>query len=293
MRRACCLTEGWPKFKLNEIMQSRHIIRRVSDFLEYFQTLLLQRSGPAMSRCLLFVELGARASRALRRGFAAEGFRIDSALGVRHAQAMAAMRRYDARILFSETVELLARYPLRSDIDVNADKTPLICVADLTEDDEVRLLNAGASLCVPPAIPFAEMLARLRALIDIAEGFPRHYRISDLGIDPVARRASRAGVPLSLRPREFDLLIYLAERAGRPVSGEELHHAFWPRRTFSGVRIAVQIHNLRCAIGKARQAPLLHTIRPDGYVLSGAPPRRQRNTPKADPRGRQAPCGVC
>ena len=238
-----------------------------------------------MSRCLLFVELGARAPRALRRGFAAEGFRIDTALGVRHAQAMAAMRRYDARILFSETPELLTRCLQHGAVDIDADKTPLICVADLTEGDEVHFLDAGASLCVSPMIPLAEMLARLRALIDIAEGFPRHYRIGDLGIDPVARRASRAGAPLSLRPREFDLLIYFAERAGKAVSGDELHHAFWPRRTFSGVRIAVQIHNLRCAIGKPRQAPLLHTMRPDGYVLSGTPPGRLRNPAQANPRG--------
>ncbi len=246
-----------------------------------------------MPRSLLFVELGARPARELRRGFAAEGFKIDTATGAHHAQNMAAMRRYDAKILFGDDPVVLRRCLERNVRDLAGERIPLIAVADLGEDAEVQLLEAGASQCISPEIPFAQMLAQLRALVDIAEGFPQHYRIHDLGIDPVARRASRGGMPLSLRPREFDLLIYLAERTGKAVSGEELHRVFWPRRPFSRTRIAVQVHNLRYAIGKVRQAPLLHTIRPEGYVLSAMPPRRPRVASYGEHAGGRIPCDVC
>ncbi|MBU6444018.1 MAG: response regulator transcription factor [Alphaproteobacteria bacterium] len=229
-----------------------------------------------MPRSLLFVELGAKPARELRRGFAAEGFKIDTATGAHHAKNMVAMRRYDAEVLFGDGFVMLQRCLERHGRDIANAGVPLIAVASLTEDEEVRLLDAGASLCVSPEVSFAEALSRLRALIEIAEGFPRHYRIRDLGIDPVARRASRGGVALNLRPREFDLLVYLAERTGETVSGAELHSAFWSSQPFSRTRVAVQVHNLRRAIGKTRQAPLLHTVRPDGYVLCATPPARLR-----------------
>jgi len=235
-----------------------------------------------MPRSLLFVELGSRPAREMRRGFPAEGFKVDTASGIAHAQSMAAMRDYSGAILFANSPDLLARCAHVLSRHVASDAAPVLCVADLSETDEIDVLEAGGSLCLPSAISFEALLSRVRALFEVAEGFPVHYRIHDLGIDPVARRASRAGTPLNLRPMEFDLLVYLAERAEKTVSWEELHRQFWPRREFSSARIAVQIHNLRHAIGMTRQAPLLHTVRSGGYLLSAQTPRRMH--PAAQPR---------
>lgn len=231
-----------------------------------------------MARSLLFVEFGSRPSREVRRGFPNEGFEVNSASGVAHAQRMMAMRNYSGCVLFAA-----AGRRLRSCVDAlarceNESTIPIVCVADLREDEEADVLDRGASLCLLSTTPFAQMLSQLRALFDVVEGFPPHYRICDLGIDPVTRRASRGGRPLALRPREFDLLLYLAERAERTVSSDELHREFWPRQRFSSCRIAVHIHNLRRAIGVARQAPLLHTVRGGGYTLSATYPARMSTT---------------
>lgn len=233
-----------------------------------------------MPRSLLFVELGARPTREVRRGFPEEGFKVDMAAGIVHAQNMAEMRDHNGAILFANSPDLLARCAYALSRRIASERAPILCVADLSETDEIDVLEAGASLCLPSAISFDALLSRVRALFEVAEGFPVHYRIHDLGIDPVARRASRAGTPLNLRPMEFDLLVYLAERAEETVSWEELHRRFWPRREFSSARIAVQIHNLRHAIGMTRQTPLLHTVRSGGYMLSARAPRRTHPVPQ-------------
>lgn len=227
-----------------------------------------------MARGLLLLELDAPVVRDLKRGLVAEGFRVDTAIGAAHAQDLAAMRRYDGKLLFGTDCLALESSIVRHCRDMAGAEIPLIAITNATEAEEVRLLSAGAACCLSPQTPFPELLSRLRALIDIAEGFPRHYRILDLGIDPVTRRASRAGVPLSIRPREFDLLIYFVERIGKPVSPEELHRVFWPDRSPSRSRIAVQIHNLRRAIGQPENPPLLHTLAGDGYMFSASPPTR-------------------
>jgi len=221
-----------------------------------------------MRRSLLFVELGTKTARELRRGFAAEGFKVDTASGAVHAQNMAAMRGYSGVILFANSSDLLTPCTRALARALTSGLIPLLGVANISEREQIEFFEGGGAYCLPAAAPFGEMLAQLRALFDVAEGFPVHYRISDLGIDPVARRASRAGRPLSLRPMEFDLLVYLAERSDQAVSWQELHCAFWSRRDFSSRRIAVQMHNLRRAIDVKRQASLLHTLRNDGYMLS-------------------------
>ncbi len=200
-----------------------------------------------------------------------QGFKVDTASGVEHAQNMAAMRGYSGILLFANSTDLLARCTRALARALTSGPIPLLGVADISEREQIEFFEAGGSYCLSAAVPFGEMLAQLRALFDVAEGFPVHYRISDLGIDPVARRASRAGRPLRLRPMEFDLLVYLAERSDRAVSWQELHHAFWSRRDFSSCRIAVQMHNLRRAIDAKRQASLLHTLRSGGYMLSARP----------------------
>ncbi len=230
-----------------------------------------------MPRSVLLVELGERPSRLMRRSFLDEGFKVDSAVGIEHAQNLAAMSRYDGVIAFPGAVLRLIGCVRALRDNLQHGPTPIVALADLTAADEILALDAGASLCLPAATPFAELLARLRALLQIAEGFPQHYRISDLGIDPIRRRASRGGIPLRLRPVDFDTLLFLAERADRLVTHDELHRRLWPSHDFSKNRIAVQMHKVRRAILDGRQAPLLHTVRDCGYLLSPRRPDRHIN----------------
>lgn len=235
-------------------------------FFDGFVTAML---GAAVPRSLLFVELGMRPTREVRRGFSHEGFKVDTASGLVHAQSLTAIRTYNGSLIFGTTLDRILRCVETLTQFEDGRTRPIVCMADLDEAEEIEILEAGGTLCLPAATSFTEALAHLRILFDVAEGFPVHYRIRDLGIDPIARRASLDGRPLALRPREFDLLVYLAEHAGRAVPVQEIHEAFWPKETFSSSRIAIHMHHLRRAIDARRMAPLLHTVR-GGYKLSAA-----------------------
>lgn len=224
------------------------------------------------SRALLLVGLDTPVA-TTRERFIAEGFEAHCAETPVDARAMLAMHPYDALLTFAT-----APTPVRHLLD--AIKLPrsssagvVLCVGTIGADDEVALLRAGAAACLPAQIAFDELLARTRALLRRANGYPRHHRIGDLGVDPVSRRASRSGVPLRLRPTEFDILLCLAEGHDELVLKDELLRRLWPRGNGSSNLLAVHMSNLRAAIDNDGASPLLHTVRNIGYVLSDAHPR--------------------
>lgn len=90
-------------------------------------------------------------------------------------------------------------------------------------------------------------------------------------------RVAQGRPSLNLRPAEFDVLLFLAGRADQLVTHDELHNWLWPTREFSKSRLAVQMHKVRRAIREQRQAPLVHTIRDRGYLLSPRRPNQRFN----------------
>jgi two-component system response regulator RegX3 len=99
-------------------------------------------------------------------------------------------------------------------------------------------------------------------------------KLAGLTLDPTLRRAERNGVPLPLRPLEFDLLLYLFAREGRAVPADDLCAVLWPGDAAPRSRLIVHMHNLREAL-RRNGPPLLHTVT-GGYVLSAVPPAGAR-----------------
>jgi two-component system OmpR family response regulator len=87
----------------------------------------------------------------------------------------------------------------------------LILSARHTVDDRVKGLQAGGDDYLTKPFAFAELLARLQALLRRSGGAsePTRLTVGDLTLDLLSRRVERAGTPLDLRPREFALLEYL------------------------------------------------------------------------------------
>lgn len=133
-------------------------------------------------------------------------------------------------------------------------------------------LEAGADDAVLERAHPVEIIARMRALLRGA----RHdglLTIGDLTIDRAARRAWRGGVALHLLPREYAVLLYLADHAGNTMSREALLQAVWDRPFDPGTNVVqVQMSRLRAKLDAAGP-PLLHTDRGRGYRL-GDPPWR-------------------
>ena len=229
-----------------------------------------------MARTLLLVSLENAEINEYRHGFAAEGFSVACAYQADHAEAMAVMHSYNAILIFSpsaEPIRLLVSHLSESDWF----HPVVMCITTVDTKDEINLLERGAVACRAWGISFAELLAQTRALLNRVQGYPRHYRVADLGIDPIARKASRQGIPLALRPVEFDLLLRLAETKGEVVSKESLIASLWPSGNGSPNHLAVHVRNLRTALGGQRQPRLIHTVRNLGYVLCQPHQTRSRN----------------
>lgn len=151
-----------------------------------------------------------------------------------------------------------------------ADGTPVVILSALDEiDQRVRGLRAGGDDYVTKPYAFDELLARVEAVVRRRDGLTgRFLRVGDVELDLSARTASRGGVEISLQPREFRLLEYLARRAGQTVTRTMLVEGVWgyPFEVDSKV-IDVQMSRLRAKIDRDFDEPLIHTVRGIGYCL--------------------------
>jgi two-component system OmpR family response regulator/two-component system response regulator QseB len=145
----------------------------------------------------------------------------------------------------------------------------LVLTARDAVPERIRGLDLGADDYVLKPVDLEELGARLRALVRRAHGQPQEsLRVQDLALDPAARQVSRAGEPVSLSVREFDLLQVLMLNAGRVLSREQLEQQLysWGREVESNA-VEVHIHHLRRKLG----ASAIQTVRGVGYLL----PREQ------------------
>jgi two-component system OmpR family response regulator len=150
----------------------------------------------------------------------------------------------------------------------------LILSARRSVDDRVRGLHIGGDDYLTKPFAFAELLARVQALLRrIPEaGEPTQLRVADLTIDLLSRTVTRQDRPIELRPREYALLEYLARHANQVVSKTMILSRIWnysfdPRTNV----VDVLVHRLREKIDEGFEPKLLHTRRGMGYVLGVAP----------------------
>ena len=150
--------------------------------------------------------------------------------------------------------------------------TPVLVLSALgTIDDRVEGLRAGGDDYLVKPFAFAELLARVEALLRRASGDNRHVgtlRVADLEINVLARRVTRAGQPIELTAKEFQLLEFLVRRSGQVVTRTMLLESVWnlhfdPQTNL----IDVHISRLRQAIDRDFGPPLLQTIRGSGYCI--------------------------
>jgi DNA-binding response OmpR family regulator len=155
-------------------------------------------------------------------------------------------------------------------------QTPvLILTAKDTIDDRVHGLDSGADDYLVKPFAFPELLARIRALL--RRGRPDQIlklQQDDLTMDLVTRKVVRAGQPLELTVKEFELLEYLLRHVGHVVSREMLASDVWrvtARATPLDNVIDVTVARVRRKIDDPFEKKLLHTVRGVGFVLRSEP----------------------
>jgi len=152
------------------------------------------------------------------------------------------------------------------------DRTPvLLLTARDAVEDRVLGLNSGADDYLVKPFAFAELLARLKALLRRSghEG-SNGKQVTDLIVDFPGRRVTRAKKEVELTPREFDLLAYLVRQHGQIVTREMLAREVWReenRATPLDNVIDVHMAHLRRKIDAGFASKLLHTVRGVGFVL--------------------------
>ncbi len=150
----------------------------------------------------------------------------------------------------------------------------LLLTARDSIEDRVMGLDAGADDYLVKPFAFSELLARVRALLRRGkQDGAVSLKVADLEIDMVTRRVTRAGLPLDLTGKEFDLLAYLLRHQGRVVSREMLARDVWKepaRQTPLDNVIDVHVARLRRKLDDPFEAKLLQTVRGVGFVLREA-----------------------
>jgi len=137
--------------------------------------------------------------------------------------------------------------------------------------DIVHGLDVGADDYVVKPVELKELAARLRALVRRSHGQTQGLlSAQDITLDPASRTVRKAGAPVALSTREFDLLHAMLLHAGRVLTREQLEQQLysWGQEVESNA-IEVHIHHLRRKLGNA----LIETLRGVGYMLSKDTPQ--------------------
>jgi DNA-binding response OmpR family regulator len=142
----------------------------------------------------------------------------------------------------------------------------LMLTAAATIEDRVDGLGRGADDYLPKPFAFAELVARIRALLRRAQpALPPVLASGNVLLDPGRRIALRAGEPLDLGPKEFGVLELLLAAEGRVVSAEELLERVWDEMAdpFSSA-VKVTVSRLRRKLG---DPPVIETVAHAGYRM--------------------------
>jgi DNA-binding response OmpR family regulator len=217
---------------------------------------------------ILIVEDDRKTAKALRKGLESES----------HNVAVAHTGEDAFFLVNSQSFELVVldiMLPGRGGIEILSAmrkrglKTPvLIVTAKDAIRDRVQGLDAGADDYLVKPFAFAELSARVRALL--RRESPVTLTLEDLEMDLVARTTRRAKQPLDLTPREFELLAYLLQHQGEIVSREMIARDVWKETwRYTPLDNVIDVHmvRLRRKVDESHASKLLHTIRGVGFTL--------------------------
>ena len=219
---------------------------------------------------MLLVEDDATIAEFVEKGLREGGFAVDVAADGAAGLQRALGGRYDAAIV-DLMLPQLDGLALIDTLRSRGVRTPvLILSARRSVDDRVRGLQAGGDDYLTKPFAFAELLARVQALIRRATGAaePNRLTVADLSLDLLTRKVHRGQTAIELRPREFALLEYLMRNAGRVVSKTSILSHVWGYNFDPNTNVVdVLVSRLRDRIDRPFAVKLLQTVRGVGYVL--------------------------
>jgi two-component system, OmpR family, response regulator len=222
---------------------------------------------------VLVVEDDQKIASFVTKGFQQAGFTVDQADDGEKGLELALSEPYAVLVV---DVMLPGRDGLSLIQSLRRQKvgTPVIILsAKRSVDDRVTGLQRGGDDYLTKPFAFAELLARVHALVRRSSGASEPTRLvaGELILDLLTRDVTRAGRRLELQPREFALLEYLMRNAGRPLSKTMILEHVWGYDFDPQTNVVdVLVSRLRTKVDRDFPAKLVHTIRGVGYVLKEA-----------------------
>ena len=219
---------------------------------------------------VLLIEDDTEAARFLVKGLRESGYAVDHAADGRDGLFRATEGHFDL-IVTDRMLPQLDGLTVIEQLRAKGIGTPVLVLSALgSVDDRIKGLKAGGDDYLTKPFAFAELLARIEALLRRRPNTPHTTRlkVEDLEFDLLARRVTRAGREVELTARELKLLEFLMRRAGQVVTRTMLLEGVWdlhfdPQSNL----IDVHISRLRQAIDRGSDRQLIHTVRGSGYVL--------------------------
>ncbi|HVZ24317.1 MAG TPA: response regulator transcription factor [Vicinamibacterales bacterium] len=221
-----------------------------------------------MDMRVLVVEDDAKIASFVVKGLKQEGYAVDHAADGDTGLALASATSYDAAIVDIMLPGLDGLSLVRRLRAARGDVPVLFLSARATVEDRVKGLQAGGDDYLTKPFAFAELSARLQALIRRASRAPEATRLTagDVAMDLVARTVTVAGRPVELQPREFALLEYLLRHAGRPVTKVMILEHVWDYSFDPQTNVVdVLMSRLRSKVDPEKTR--IETLRGVGYVL--------------------------
>lgn len=218
---------------------------------------------------ILVVEDDVPLANFLRRGLEGEHYSVDVVQDGAEARARAEDVEYDLLVLDLNLPSMDGLAVLRHVRPSKPDLPVLILTARCRIEDRVQSLDSGADDCLNKPFSFAELTARVRALLRRGRAISGAVlRVADLELDRMERKVERAGARVELTSKEFSLLEYLMRNAGRRITRSMIMEHVWNLSFDTSTNVVdVYINYLRKKIDESHSAKLIHTVRGVGYEL--------------------------
>jgi len=218
---------------------------------------------------LLIAEDERRVRDFICRGLKEEGFLVHEAPTGEAALALLAAETFDLALL-DWMLPGYSGFEVLQAMRARGDLTPVMMLtARDAVADRALALNSGADDYLVKPFAFEELLARVRAILRRVGGRANPIlTYEDLMLDPSMRRVTRAGTEVRLTAKEFALLQFLLENAGRVVSRTRILESVWEQdfENYSNV-VEVYVRYLRAKVDAPFPVKLIQTVRGVGYSL--------------------------
>jgi heavy metal response regulator len=205
----------------------------------------------------------------LKKGLKEEQYAVDVCYDGEDALFQAQVNQYDL-IIMDVMLPKKNGFSICKEIREEGNLTPILMLTARDQlEDKVKGLQEGADDYLTKPFAFEELLARIQALLRRTQDYKtKILKVGELELNPVSRKITREGKPITLTGKEYALLEYLMRNKGRVITQSMIIDHVWDMN-YDGLSnvVNVYINHLREKIDKGFSQKYIYTIRGVGYKV--------------------------